>query len=198
MDPEGSVTVSFPLFHAGYDLLLPPPGHEAEAHPAICPVLHSRRHGNLAAESGMAFLGRLHCLGARLHGSSDDSICRPSPHPLPALRACRASPRLADARRNREGRIQASCWNAGAAAPPFIRTPISHGRGKAFAAVSFPRMNGKKNLPVNKPGLLPPERKAGRTRFSLNLTEEKINGLSWKPSHNSSCAGQREWWGARW
>lgn len=68
-------------------------------------------------------------------------------------------------RRNREGRIQASCWNAGAAAPPFIRTPISHGRGKAFAAVSFPRMNGKKNLPVNKPGLLPPERKAGRTGF---------------------------------
>jgi len=26
-------------------------------------------------------------------------------------------------------------------------------------------MNGKKNLPVNKPGLLPPERKAGRTGF---------------------------------
>ena len=25
----------------------------------------------------------------------------------------------------------------------------------------------------------------------MNLTEEKINGLSWKPSHNSSCAGQR-------
>lgn len=68
-------------------------------------------------------------------------------------------------RRNREGRIQASCWNAGAAAPPFIRTPTSHGRGKAFAAVPFPRMNGKKNLPVNKPGLLPPERKAGRTGF---------------------------------
>ncbi len=86
--------------------------------------------------------------------------------------------------------------NAGAVVPPFTRTPICPGREKLSAGVPFPRKNGKKSLSVNKPGPLPPERKAGRK--GLSSTEEKSNGLFWKPSHNSSCAGLRGWWGARW
>ena len=99
-------------------------------------------------------------------------------------------------RKNKEGRIQASCWNAGVAVPPFTRTPICPGREKLSAGAPLARKNGKKNLPVNKPGPLPPERNAGRK--GLSSTEEKSNGLFWKPSRNSSCAGLRGWWGARW
>ncbi len=54
----------------------------------------------------------------------------------------------------------------------------------------------EKSARKTKPGPLPPERNAGRK--GLSSTEEKSNGLFWKPSRNSSCAGLRGWWGARW
>lgn len=54
------------------------------------------------------------------------------------------------------------------AVPPFTRTPICPGREKLSAGAPLARKNGKKNLPVNKPGPLPPERNARPERSFVN------------------------------
>ena len=115
--------------------------------PSVCLVLRSPCCSSLAASSGMAFLGGLHCLGTSLRGNADCSTHHPF-HPLPALRKRRASilPANLEEQRMWMDRLVLECWLR------FnLFYMISHlpWPGKIIRwRPTLPGKNGKKNLPV--------------------------------------------------
>ena len=119
-------------FYAGYGLLLPSPCRKAEAEPSVCLVLRSPCCSSLAASSGMAFLGGLHCLGTRLRGNADCSTHHSPFHPLPALRKRRALFCSANSGRTKKAGYR---HHAGM---PGLRFHLLHGRLFALAGKNYP------------------------------------------------------------
>ena len=108
------------------------PCRKAEAEPSVCLVLRSPCCSSLAASSGMAFLGGLHCLGTRLRGNADCSTHHSSFHPLPALRKRRALFCSANSGRTKKAGYR---HHAGM---PGLRFHLLHGRLFALAGKNYP------------------------------------------------------------
>ena len=87
---------------------------------------------SLAASSGMAFLGGLHCLGTRLRGNADCSTHHSPFHPLPALRKRRALFCSANSGRTKKAGYR---HHAGM---PGLRFHLLHGRLFALAGKNYP------------------------------------------------------------